>query len=78
MLSVSRRSSATKNSGTQKANRDAGFLERQAKGSHTVWYFPNTPIRVTISGNDGADAKKYLEDDVRRKIALLLPLRRQS
>jgi predicted RNA binding protein YcfA (HicA-like mRNA interferase family) len=55
--------------------RDAGFLERQGKGSHTIWYFPNTPIRVTISGNDGADAKKYLEDDVRRKIALLSTIR---
>jgi predicted RNA binding protein YcfA (HicA-like mRNA interferase family) len=62
----------------KKQLRDAGFLERQAKGSHTVWYFPNTPIRVTIAGNDGADAKKYLEDDVRRKIALLITIRRQS
>lgn len=58
--------------------REAGFLERQAKGSHTVWYFPSTPIRVTISGNDGKDAKRYLVDDVRRKIALVLVLRRQS
>lgn len=62
----------------KKQLRDAGFLERQAKGSHTVWYFPNTPIRVTVAGNDGKDAKKYLEDDIRRKIALVLVLRSQS
>jgi predicted RNA binding protein YcfA (HicA-like mRNA interferase family) len=57
---------------------DAGFLERQGKGSHSIWYFPNTLIRVTIAGNDGADAKKYLEDDVRRKIELLVVMRRQA
>jgi predicted RNA binding protein YcfA (HicA-like mRNA interferase family) len=43
----------------------AGFRWRPAKGNHTVWTHHNWPGRkITISGNDGNDAKKYLEKDV--------------
>jgi len=38
----------------------AGFFVRQGKGSHTRWYYQkNLSIVVTISGNDGDDAKDY-------------------
>ncbi|ACK71614.1 YcfA family protein [Gloeothece citriformis PCC 7424] len=50
----------------------AGFVYRSAKGSHTRWYhelLPNDPI--TISGNDGDDAKPYLEKEVNQKLAKL-------
>ncbi|MBD6618726.1 type II toxin-antitoxin system HicA family toxin [Komarekiella sp. 'clone 1'] len=35
----------------------AGFSYRPGKGSHTNWYHPLLPGRVTISGKDGSDAK---------------------
>jgi predicted RNA binding protein YcfA (HicA-like mRNA interferase family) len=46
--------------------RQAGFSWRTGKGSHTVWTHPVLPRdELTISGNDGDDAKKYQELDVR-------------
>lgn len=42
----------------------AGFTYRQGKGSHTVWSHPLLENSVTISGQDGADAKIYQEKDV--------------
>lgn len=50
----------------------AGFVYRTAKGSHTRWYhelLPEDPI--TISGNDGDDAQKYLEKQINQKLAKL-------
>lgn len=36
----------------------AGFSKRSGKGSHTVWRHSTMPkVSVTISGNDGDDAK---------------------
>jgi predicted RNA binding protein YcfA (HicA-like mRNA interferase family) len=38
---------------------------RKAKGSHTVWKHPALPgVTVTISGQDGKDARPYLVDEV--------------
>lgn len=32
----------------------AGFIfDRQAKGSHEIWYNPNTKLRTTIPNNPG-------------------------
>ena len=46
--------------------RKAGFFSRPGKGSHTVWTHPALPKdELTIAGNDGDDAKKYQELDVR-------------
>ena len=45
----------------------AGFVNRGGKGSHRNFIHP-TGLRVTISGNPGADAKHYQEREVRRKI----------
>jgi predicted RNA binding protein YcfA (HicA-like mRNA interferase family) len=40
--------------------RKAGFVYRQGKGSHTVWYDPSNPQNeVTLSGHDGKDANKW-------------------
>lgn len=50
----------------------AGFVYRTAKGSHTRWcneLLPEDPI--TISGNDGDDAQKYLEKQINQKLAKL-------
>lgn len=44
----------------------AGFTMRSAKGSHTYWTHPLLPgNRLTLSGNDGDDAKPYQEASVR-------------
>jgi predicted RNA binding protein YcfA (HicA-like mRNA interferase family) len=44
----------------------AGFTPRKAKGSHTVWKHPALPgVTLTISGQDGKDARPYLVDEVR-------------
>lgn len=45
----------------------AGFINRGGKGSHRNYEHP-TGYRVTVSGNLGADARKYQEKLV--KIAL--------
>jgi predicted RNA binding protein YcfA (HicA-like mRNA interferase family) len=46
--------------------RRAGFTRRPGKGSHTVWTHPRTPGKsVTVAGQDGDDAKPYLEKEVR-------------
>lgn len=37
----------------------------QAKGSHTKWSHPLLSYKITISGKDGNDAKRYQEKDVK-------------
>ena len=45
--------------------RKAGFKQRPGKGSHTRWWHPKVPaVKVTLSGNDGDDAKPYQEQQV--------------
>jgi predicted RNA binding protein YcfA (HicA-like mRNA interferase family) len=47
----------------------AGFRWRPGKGSHTVWDHPSHPeVSVTVSGNDGDDAHKYQEKEVKEGI----------
>lgn len=45
----------------------AGFSNRGGKGSHRNYIHPKG-IAVTISGKLGEDAKKYQENEVKRKI----------
>jgi predicted RNA binding protein YcfA (HicA-like mRNA interferase family) len=52
----------------KKRLRDAGFLERPGKDSHSNWTHPISKTRVTLSGNDGADARDYQLNEVKRKI----------
>jgi len=44
--------------------REAGFIQRTGKGSHTVWLHPNMADVIVLSGNDGDDAKPYQQRDV--------------
>ncbi len=46
----------------------AGFVMRAGKGSHTVWSHATLQDSITLSGNDGDDAKPYQEKDVVRMI----------
>ena len=52
----------------KKRLRDAGFVEQAGKGSHTNWVHPISRTRVTMSGNDGRDARDYQVKEVMRKI----------
>ena len=44
--------------------RKSGFTEIVGKGSHTNWTHPNYIGKLTVSGQDSADAKRYQEKDV--------------
>lgn len=46
----------------------AGFTMRAGKGSHTVWSHTILEESITVSGQDGDDAKPYQEKDVRQII----------
>lgn len=50
--------------------RDAGFalVPDAGEGSHRKFTHPNYPGTVTLSGQDGDDAKKYQEKQVKRAI----------
>jgi predicted RNA binding protein YcfA (HicA-like mRNA interferase family) len=45
----------------------AGFVDRGGKGSHRNFEHPNG-ARMTLSGKSGADARKYQERELRRKL----------
>ena len=48
----------------------AGFVYRNAKGSHTRWKHPLVPeINLTLSGDDGDDADVYKIKQVNAAIA---------
>ena len=46
-----------------------GFVNRGGKGSHRSFTHPRVARPVTISGDLGADAKKYQEKAVKAAIA---------
>ena len=48
--------------------RQAGFTEIAGKGSHTNWTHPNYSGKLTISGQNSDDAKRYQEKDIRKAI----------
>jgi predicted RNA binding protein YcfA (HicA-like mRNA interferase family) len=45
----------------------AGFVSRGGKGSHRNFEHPKG-VRITLSGKEGDDAKRYQEREVMRKI----------
>ena len=50
----------------------ARFVYRPAKGSHTFWTHPLMPDEpVTIAGQDGDDARLYLQKQVNRVLKKL-------
>lgn len=51
--------------------RKAGFTWRPGKGSHTVWEHLLLTATITLSGNDGDDAQRYQENDVKNILKLL-------
>ena len=52
----------------KKILKSIGFTETPGKGSHTNWIHPLFMGRVTLSGKDGSDAKKYHEKQVETAI----------
>jgi predicted RNA binding protein YcfA (HicA-like mRNA interferase family) len=48
-----------------------GFIELPGKGSHTNWLHSLYPGKITISGKDGADAKRYQENEILAAIELV-------
>jgi predicted RNA binding protein YcfA (HicA-like mRNA interferase family) len=50
----------------------AGFVNRGGRGSHRNFIHP-CGLRVTLSGQAGADARHYQEKEVRQKIDLSRP-----
>jgi predicted RNA binding protein YcfA (HicA-like mRNA interferase family) len=52
---------------------DAGFVlvPGAGKGSHRKFTHANFPGAVTLSGQDGEDAKKYQERQVERAIEMV-------
>lgn len=49
-----------------------GFARQPGKGSHTNWRHPRLPgFRVTLSGRDGDDARRYHVEAVREAVAKL-------
>lgn len=50
----------------------AGFVSRGGKGSHRNYLHPSG-VRVTLSGQAGANARHYQEKEVRQKISLTRP-----
>lgn len=49
--------------------RRAGFSERPGKGSHTNWTHRLYLGKITLSGNDGNDAKPYQEQKIASALA---------
>ena len=57
----------------------AGFRLRPGKGSHTVWKHPLLPNeRVSLAGNDGDDAERYQEREVRIALEKLRDAQRRQ
>jgi predicted RNA binding protein YcfA (HicA-like mRNA interferase family) len=43
--------------------RQAGYTELPGKGNHTNWVHPFYAGKLTISGKDGAEVKRYQEQE---------------
>ena len=48
----------------------AGFelVPKRGRGSHAIYEYPGTTIRVNLPGKDGSDAKAYSEKQVKKAI----------
>jgi len=56
----------------------SGAVWRPGKGSHSVWTHPRLlDAQLTLSGNDGDDAQRYQEKDVREFLAKIDAARRE-
>jgi hypothetical protein len=43
----------------------ADCICERGKGSHTKWSHPLLSYKITMSGRDGSDARRYQEKDVK-------------
>ncbi|PZD70474.1 hypothetical protein C1752_12045 [Acaryochloris thomasi RCC1774] len=58
--------------------KEAGFLVRSGKGSHSNWKHPLLPDVITVARKDGADAPRYLERKVLKALQQLEDLPHDS
>ncbi len=56
----------------------AGFTCAPGKGSHTKWFHPLLPGKLTLSGKDGNDAKPYQEKDVNNALEMLKEIQQEE
>ena len=58
----------------------AGFqvVKNQGKGSHRKYRHPLLPGSFTLSGQDGADAKSYQEQDLRDALQKVAQARKRK
>ncbi len=56
----------------------AGFTCAPGKGSHTKWFHPLLPAKLTLSGKDGNDAKPYQEKDVNNALQMLKEIKQEE
>ena len=56
----------------------AGFTCASGKGSHTKWFHPLLPGKLTLSGKDGNDAKSYQEKDVNNALQRLKKIEQEE
>jgi predicted RNA binding protein YcfA (HicA-like mRNA interferase family) len=56
----------------------AGFTCAPGKGSHTKWFHPLLPGKLTLSGKDGNDAKPYQEKDVNKALEMLKEIQQEE
>ena len=56
----------------------AGFSVKPAKGSHSKWQHPQLSQIIVISGNDGSDAKPYLEKQVNSALEMLNKINKED
>ena len=54
----------------------AGFTSASGKGSHTNWFHPLLPGKITLSGKDGADTKPYQEKDINNALQRLKEIKK--
>lgn len=58
--------------------RREGFTREPGKGSHRRWVHPLYPGHVSISGQEGADAKPYQVREVRAAVEVVRKARRSQ
>ncbi|NJR55982.1 MAG: type II toxin-antitoxin system HicA family toxin [Acaryochloris sp. CRU_2_0] len=51
--------------------KEAGFVSRPGKGSHSNWKHPQLPQVITVARKDGADALLYPERKVLKALKQL-------
>jgi predicted RNA binding protein YcfA (HicA-like mRNA interferase family) len=56
----------------------AGFTCAPGKGSHSKWFHPLLPGKLTLSGKDGNDAKPYQEKDVNNALQMLKEIKQEE